>query len=80
MSMFNDIVWGERGNTEECEEHSVTVANYALMLLDQKRKGTELTLMNQTEFGTKLLNKRCSTLQKAVIRYFVPPAPWKEEN
>ena len=48
--------------------------------LDQRRNGTELTLINQTEIGTKLLNKFCSTSQRAAIRYFVPPAPWKEEN
>ena len=29
MSMYNDIVWGERGNTVKCFEKSVTVANYA---------------------------------------------------
>ena len=29
MSMYNDIVWGEQGNTEKCENNSVTVANYA---------------------------------------------------
>ena len=29
MSMYNDIVWGKRGNTEKCETNSVTVANCA---------------------------------------------------
>ena len=29
MSMYNDIVWGETGNTERCEYNSQTVANYA---------------------------------------------------
>ena len=29
MSMFNDIVWGERGNTEKCVQKSITIANYA---------------------------------------------------
>ena len=47
--------------------------------LDQRRNGAELILINQMELGTRLLNERCSTLQKAVILYFVPPAPWKEE-
>ena len=28
MSMYNDIVWRQRGNTEKCEKHSVTVTNY----------------------------------------------------
>ena len=46
--------------------------------LDQKRNGTEL--VNLTEIGTELLNTWCSTLQRAVILYFVPLAPWKEEN
>ena len=29
MSMYNDIVWEEKGNTERCEYQSQTVANYA---------------------------------------------------
>ena len=33
MSMYNDIVWGERGNTEKCVMNSVTVANYARRFL-----------------------------------------------
>ena len=31
--MYNDIIWGERGNTEKCEMNSVTVANYARRFL-----------------------------------------------
>ena len=48
--------------------------------LDQRINGTELVLINQMEIGTKLLKAWCSTLPKAVTQYFVPPAPWKEEN
>ena len=33
LSMYNDIIWGERGNTEKCEMNSVTVANYACRFL-----------------------------------------------
>ena len=33
LSMYNDIIWGERGNTEKCEMNSVTVANYARRFL-----------------------------------------------
>ena len=33
MSMYNDIVWEERGNTEKRMTNSVTVANYARRLL-----------------------------------------------
>ena len=29
MSMFNDIVWGEKGNAEKCDNNSRAVANYA---------------------------------------------------
>ena len=29
MSMYNDIVWREQGNTEKCEKISIIVANYA---------------------------------------------------
>ena len=45
--------------------------------LDQRRHFTEIILINQMETGTRLLNEGCSTLQKAVIIYFVPPAPLK---
>ena len=48
--------------------------------LNQRRNGTELILINEMEIGTRLLNKWCSTLQKAVIPYFVPRAPWKERQ
>ena len=33
VSMYNDIVWWERGNTETCITNSVTVANYARRFL-----------------------------------------------
>ena len=33
MSMYNDIVWGERGYTEKCIMNSVTVAHYARRFL-----------------------------------------------
>ncbi len=72
MSMYNDIVWWEQRNTEKWEK-SVTVANFTRrfrLSVDQRRNGTELALINQTEIGTKLLNKWCSTLQKAVIQKF----------
>ena len=29
MSMYNDIVWGERGNTEECVQKSITIPKCA---------------------------------------------------
>ena len=29
MSVYNDIEWREQGNTEKCDNNSVTVANYA---------------------------------------------------
>ena len=29
MSMYNDIVWGEEGNSKICEDNSRTVANHA---------------------------------------------------
>ena len=28
ISMYNDIVWCERGNTEKCDENSLAVANF----------------------------------------------------
>ena len=29
MSMYNDIAWGENGNTEKCVQNSIKVAKYA---------------------------------------------------
>ena len=29
MSMYNDVEWQDKGNTERCEYNSQTVANYA---------------------------------------------------
>ena len=59
MSMYNDILWGERGNTEKCETNSVTVANYARRFPlerwsflgpgSEKRNGTGLILINPME-------------------------------
>ena len=46
--------------------------------LDQRTNGTQL--VNLTEIGTELLKEWWWTLQKALIPYFVPLAPWKEEN
>ena len=33
MSMYNDIVLGEQGNTEKCVQNCITVANYARKFL-----------------------------------------------
>ena len=66
MSMYNDIVWRDRGNTEICIANFVIVENYARRFLldfghfwdlDQRRNGTEPILTNQTEIGTKLLKE-----------------------
>ena len=45
--------------------------------LDQRRQFTELILSNQMETGTRLLNEECSTLQTAVILYFVATSALK---
>ena len=46
--------------------------------LDPRRNGTEPMPTNRTENGRWLLKAWCSTLLRADILYFVPPAPWKE--
>ena len=64
MSMYNDIVWGERGNTEKCIVNSVTVANHARRLARTlvifgtwiREEMVRNMLWNQTEIGTKLLS------------------------
>ena len=89
MSMYSDIVWGEQGNTEKCEQNSVTVANdarrFTLGRWSYLGPGSE-----KKWYGTysdkpdgdwdKTSEQMMLYLQKAVIQYFVPPAPWKEEN
>ena len=89
MSLYNDILWWTPGNHENWMAKSRNVAACANKFpqgcwsfwdLDQRRSGTELVQINQTEIGTRLLNEWCSTWQKVVILNFVPTAPWKEEN
>ena len=29
MSMYSDIVWGAKGNTEKCIQNSIIIAKYA---------------------------------------------------
>ena len=58
MSMYNDIVWGERGNPEKCVKNCITVAKYARKFLPGHWSflgpGSKLILINRTENGTKL--------------------------
>ena len=82
MSMYNDITWGEKRNTERCEYNSKTIADYArkfprgrwsfLAPGSEKKWYGELTQINPTDPGTKLQNKRCWISQNPVTRYFVP--------
>ena len=62
MSMHNNTEWKAKGNTEQCEYNSQTVANYArkfhrglFWCLDQKKNGTEPTPTNQMFSGADLL-------------------------
>ena len=66
MSMYNDIVWEERGKKQK--NVCLILRKLRIMLagfywdvghfwdFDQRRKDTELVLMNQMQSGTKLLN------------------------
>ena len=65
MSMYNDIVCEEQGNTENCEKNQlqlrIMLADFRAVFghswdLDQ-RNGTQVALINQTEIVTKLLNE-----------------------
>ena len=60
MSMYKEIVWNAKGNKEQCEHNSQTVAvmhanSLAVIGLswsvDQKKSGTESTLTNQMDHG-----------------------------
>ena len=65
MSMYNDIVWGEKGNREGCVLRILSWLQIMLensrkdtgrfLGLDLKRSGTELTYINQMENGTMSL-------------------------
>ena len=68
MSMFHDIEWGAKGTTEQKggntihREFRIMLADSRAVVglsldLDQKRNGTELTLIRPTDLGTKLQNK-----------------------
>ena len=59
MTMSNDITWWDKENARSCElcsQISPAVIGHSWDL-DQRRNGTELTLINQTETGTKRLRK-----------------------
>ena len=81
---------GEKGNNERCKYNSQTLANcapkfsrghWSFLGLDQKRSGAEhFFLADPTDLGTKLLNKWWWISKDAVIQYFVPPVPLREEN
>ena len=66
MSMFTDILWGEKGNEEKWKSIAHEVADYArrfprgqwsFLGPGSEKSGTELTLTNLMEFVTKLLRK-----------------------
>ena len=74
MSMYNDIVWWEQGNTKNVNiiqlQLRTMLADFRADVghswdLDQKRNGTELTLIKQTEIGTNLVNEWCSTFAES---------------
>ena len=87
MSMHNDIVCEEQGNTENCEK-SVTVANYARRfpsgLWSFLGPGSEKKWYGNYSDKPdgdwdETAERMMLNFEKAVIRYLVP-APWKEEN
>ena len=60
------LIGTEEGTEERCEYKTQTVTNYArkflrghwfFLVLGQKRNGTELTLADPMDLGTKLQNK-----------------------
>ena len=64
MSMYNDIVWGEKGNQELCIANFKIVEDSAkrfahdigrFLDLDQKRNGKELIRTNRMENGIESL-------------------------
>ena len=89
MSMYNDIVRRERGNTEKCIMNSVAVANCARRFLrgrssflesgsEKKRHGT---------YSEKPDGKWDKTAERMMLNFagsghpfFMPPAPRKEET
>ena len=89
MSMYNDIVRRERGNTEKCITNSVAVANHARRFLrgrwsflesgsEKKRYGT---------YSEKPDGKCDKTAERMMLNFagsghpfFMPPAPRKEET
>ena len=86
MSMYSDIVWRERGNTEKCVTNSITVANYARNFLPghwsflgtgSEKKWYE-TYSDRWNGGWDK-TAEILTFQKRSPD-FVPPEPWKEEN
>ena len=66
MSMYNDIIWRERGKTKNVRlillQLRIVFADPCSDVghfwdVDQRRNGAELFLMNQMVTGTRLLNE-----------------------
>ena len=89
MSLYNDIAWGEEGIHKDVNtihrQLRIILANSLAVIglswgLDQKRNGTEPTLTNPVDRGTKQQRTWWWISQNPVTRYFVPPVPLKEES
>ena len=74
MSMYNVIVWREKGNIELCSANSRTVAGHAkrfgkghrsFLGEEQKRNGTDQPRRSRMDKEMMLLNTCCSTLAKS---------------
>ena len=78
MSMYNDV------NTIHRQLRMMLANSLAVIGLswglDQKRSGTEPTLINETDPGIEWQKKWCWLSLDPVIQYFVPPVPLREEN
>ena len=91
MSMYNDIVWGEKEIQKDVDRNSPTVAEYVRKLFRGHighylaawiRKEMVRNLHRQTR---RILGRNCREhddefSQISVIQNFVPPVPLREEN
>ena len=81
-------LYGEiKGNTEQCEYNSKTIADYARRFprgrwsfLGPGSDKTRLVLVNQTNPGTEWHKRWCWISQSQVTQHFVPPVPSREVN
>ena len=84
MSMYNDILWREKGNTEKCVQNFIRIATYVRRF--PRGRWSFLGPGSEEKWYGTYSDKpdgnwdRTNYIQNPVTQYFVPPVPLREEK